>query len=540
MIRSPKKPPEIRSPMNEEVSPFHSSSKSLARTPPPTRAQDNISESEFESFSSDIMDDTMITVNENISIRAILQSHENIVDSDPPTNEFQEVISRGARKRKNISPVAIQETNQTSPSKIYLEISGNLPFNVKNIAPTRVAIFKLIKAEFTININRSGTILIALADKTASEKLLKATHLLNIPITCKYWSPPKKETKIVVYNVPLEIPLQEMSTGLTNSLGNPILVSNVCRLGKPNEEGQISSKSVLFTLKEEINMENQLLLFGQKKAFKYYSPKPIQCQKCLKLGHTTKFCSIDARTCIQCNSLHDEQTACLNCEPKCINCKGPHRSDNKSICPSYKLRTAALKIAEDKSIPFIFAAMEAKAIPTPINLPQPSFPEPVENIPVKQSRNPQTPRTPNYPTQQARRIFKSRDADPGASQPSTPQSASTPKRPSYLPLKKTKTRKNPTQTTGIHIDEKDFPPLITPLRKETRTEAATQDSNTQNLMSNMCLFMLNMLALDKLNLPPQLKADIANEIASTYLPKDIVTQAEARFTQILNKHHNNA
>jgi hypothetical protein len=107
------------------------------------------------------------------------------------------------------------------------------------------------------------------------------------------------------------------------------------------------------------------------------------------------------------------------------------------------------------------------------------------------------------------------------------------------PRGKTKIGKIQTQTKGkspLCINENYYPPLISPSREDNRPEASTQSPNSENLLSDMCLFMLNMLALEKVTLPPQKKSDVASEITSTYLSKEILAQAEARFTQIMNKY----
>ena len=130
------------------------------------------------------------------------------------------------------------------------------------------------------------------------------------------------QTKIVVYNVPLEIPIQELKEGLSDRAGNIIPVEDVTQLGKPNSNGLKTSRSFLFTLKEKINIPEKLFLFGQIKPHKEYKPKPIQCQKCLKLGHTTNKCNEILLACSNCKGSHPKElTTCNNTQPTSINCK---------------------------------------------------------------------------------------------------------------------------------------------------------------------------------------------------------------------------
>ena len=98
------------------------------------------------------------------------------------------------------------------------------------------------------------------------------------------------------------------------------------------------------------------------KSHKPYKPKPIQCQKCSKLGHTTNKCSEILQACSKCKSSHPKGMAnCKNDQSTCINCKDPRDYSNKILHSTYKKRALTLQIATEKAIPYPFAAMEANA-----------------------------------------------------------------------------------------------------------------------------------------------------------------------------------
>lgn len=418
---------------------------------------------------------------------------------DETENEFQEVLSRNSKKRKKISPIKnnTPSHNPTFPSQnlgIYLKITPDTPFEIKKVALLRVAIFKMLKSMFSLNINRDGSLLIALQDSKSADILQNSKSLLNIPIKSVLWSPNQNPTKIVVYNIPPEIPIQDLKEGLSDRTGNPIPVADVTQLGKPDANGQKLSKSFLFTLREENNNLDQIFLFGQRKPHKPYKPKPIQCQKCLRLGHTKNTCSETLHECNSCKNSHP--TGMINCknnQPKCINCNGPHDSTNKTLCPVYKKRALTLQIATEKNIPYPFAAMEANAAQSHLTK---NFMKPPNPLTHRPTILPKASSTPNK----------------------TPSS----KQPSSHSYKRGSPWTNlPASTSNDRISE--WPPL--PSRNESEVLTGINqiinkkpDEYPNELTPNMCLFILNSNAVQSMNLKQPQKAKIISELAKLYLP----------------------
>ena len=119
---------------------------------------------------------------------------------DDNENEFQEVLSRNSKKRKKISPIKniTPPHDPTFPSQnlgIYLKITPYTHFEIKKIALLRVAIFKVLKSMFSLNINHDGYQLIALQDSKSADILQNSKYLLNIPIKSVLWTPNQNPTK---------------------------------------------------------------------------------------------------------------------------------------------------------------------------------------------------------------------------------------------------------------------------------------------------------------------------------------------------------
>lgn len=71
-----------------------------------------------------------------------------------------------------------------------------------------------------------------------------------------------------------------------------------------------------------------------------FVPRPLQCHKCLKIGHVQGFCTKDL-VCAKCGGNHHVD-ACESQTYQCPNCKGEHLATDKG-CPSLKDVQKALK-----------------------------------------------------------------------------------------------------------------------------------------------------------------------------------------------------
>ena len=110
---------------------------------------------------------------------------------------------------KNNSP-SLDPAPPSQNLGIYLKISPYTTFEINMITLIWVAVFKFLKSMFSLNINHDGSLLIALQDSKSADILLNLQILHNIPIKSALWTPNHYSTKIVVYNIPSEMPIQEL------------------------------------------------------------------------------------------------------------------------------------------------------------------------------------------------------------------------------------------------------------------------------------------------------------------------------------------
>lgn len=71
-----------------------------------------------------------------------------------------------------------------------------------------------------------------------------------------------------------------------------------------------------------------------------FVPRPLQCRKCLKLGHVQGFCT-SAVVCARCGQNHDVNS-CDSPTSRCPNCTGEHLATDKE-CPTLKKKLNVLK-----------------------------------------------------------------------------------------------------------------------------------------------------------------------------------------------------
>ncbi|KAH9372537.1 hypothetical protein HPB48_000279 [Haemaphysalis longicornis] len=75
-------------------------------------------------------------------------------------------------------------------------------------------------------------------------------------------------------------------------------------------------------------------------AVRPFVPKPLQCHKCLKIGHVSSVCG-RATVCSKCSGSHDAK-ACTVGVLKCANCQGTHDASSKT-CSRLKEEQKILK-----------------------------------------------------------------------------------------------------------------------------------------------------------------------------------------------------
>lgn len=92
-----------------------------------------------------------------------------------------------------------------------------------------------------------------------------------------------------------------------------------------------------------------------------YVPAPLRCFTCLRFGHLTESCGIQAQVCRNCSKNNHPSTECPNM-PACVNCFANNtRFDHSPMspkCPTYQKEKRIKEIQVTKKIPHVEARKE--------------------------------------------------------------------------------------------------------------------------------------------------------------------------------------
>ena len=176
-----------------------------------------------------------------------------------------------------------------------------------------------------VNIVKGDNLFIEVDTKTQFNTLLNTTHLGEWDVKVEELNSNIKSIGCI-YNVATEFTGQEILQALENQR-----VYNVDRMTTfdKSTKQRVITKTVKihFTTPE---LPNSVILGISTFKVKQFIPKPIQCFKCQGYGHMANECKNEA-TCRVCGQNHNSRD-CTEKTPKCVNCQGEHRSDDKS-CP---------------------------------------------------------------------------------------------------------------------------------------------------------------------------------------------------------------
>lgn len=161
----------------------------------------------------------------------------------------------------------------------------------------------------------------------------------------------KKTRKGVIKGIPIELSEDELKDALICEVD----ISKVTRLNRrnpafaangdeasasasgPDNNRWIPTTSILVSFDGD-SLPREISLYHVKTKVSPYVKKTVQCLKCFRFGHIAKYCRGKPR-CPSCGDEDHPNIACQVNTPRCLNCKGPHKSTYKE-CNVFKKHEA--------------------------------------------------------------------------------------------------------------------------------------------------------------------------------------------------------
>ncbi|OXU18782.1 hypothetical protein TSAR_005381, partial [Trichomalopsis sarcophagae] len=191
----------------------------------------------------------------------------------------------------------------------------------------------------------------------------------------------KRKRKGIVFGVPANISVEKIVQSCNTRTDIVDITRMMRRNLNANDETNklIATNSILITFSGQ-TLPSEIVLLNCLSKVRPYVQNPMQCFNCYRFGHTAKTCKGN-KICINCGEIdHEDAETCKNASPRCINCNGQHRSNDRS-CEMYLKYKEINTLMAYRNLSFL----EAKNIVIP---PKPRAPlNTIENFPSLRARN---------------------------------------------------------------------------------------------------------------------------------------------------------
>lgn len=177
-----------------------------------------------------------------------------------------------------------------------------------------------------------------------SEKMKEKGFLVFIP---KFYVTKAGIIKGVYTELSEEDIIKEIELPLESQSRN-VRVLSVKRFNRKVNEEWIPTETVQVTFRAQ-QLPPHITLHYVRCKVEAFIPRVLQCAKCLRYGHSFKYCKSAKSRCNTCGGDDHETARCTTPPPpKCVHCQGEHKSfveNNKTNnCPEYKKQVEIKKI----------------------------------------------------------------------------------------------------------------------------------------------------------------------------------------------------
>ncbi|XP_037515425.1 uncharacterized protein LOC119391849 [Rhipicephalus sanguineus] len=257
--------------------------------------------------------------------------------SEDSDDNFIPAVKRKAKRRMvgASSPASISTVKATCSRKRHtiLFVPVDSSVNLKNINRQVISarLEAIVPNEIQdIRLNpRKNILAIDVEHPAALHTLRNVTELGDIRLSA-YIPQDSDTTTGVIYDVDVSIPNADLPV-LIKPATEATDILQVCRLG--------NSRCIKVIFRGDC-IPSHVKVGHFRHVVRPYIPRPLQCHKCLKLGHVSGVCS-NKPTCPRCAEPHKAE-ACKATLLKCSNCSGNHDASSKD-CPVLKKERSILR-----------------------------------------------------------------------------------------------------------------------------------------------------------------------------------------------------
>lgn len=285
--------------------------------------------------------------NEDITMSDGSRTKEKIPPDPPdPTKE---------KDKTQEKETCIYEASDEGPYILFVQGTNERGGGIERIHPMALGnIFKKLHPEIANKVERiykngKNRLKLVMKDRTSanilvtSEKMKQKGFLCFVPT---FFVTKKGIIKGVFTDLSEDEIKKEIE--LPYELQNKIRVISVKRFNRKDNDQWIPTETVQVTFRAQ-QLPSHIILHYVRCKVEPFIPRVLQCSKCLRYGHSFKFCKSATSRCNTCGGDNHDTNACTTPPPpKCVHCQGEHKSfveNNKTHpCPEYKKQQEIKKI----------------------------------------------------------------------------------------------------------------------------------------------------------------------------------------------------
>lgn len=267
---------------------------------------------------------------------------------DPPDPE------KDIGTESKTTPIIFEATDE-GPFVLFVESKSTVGNGIERMHPMALGnLFKRLHPEIKDKMDRvlkngKNRIKIIMKDRTSANTLALSEKMKENNFSC--YIPRFLVTKqAIIRGVYKDLSDSEIleECEVPFHLRNRMKILSVRRFSRRESDKWVPTETVQLTFRTQVLPEYVTLHYVRCKV-EPFIPKVLQCSKCLRYGHSTKFCKSASGRCNMCGEdSHETQDCTKDPPPKCVHCKGEHKSyvDNKknAVCPEYKKQEEIKKV----------------------------------------------------------------------------------------------------------------------------------------------------------------------------------------------------